>query len=185
MRRNALKTILSTAILSVALMSCNTPRYGSHNHTYPQKEKNYRVENTGDDYALDGWQKNVKKEAMTWIGTPYKYADATKGEGTDCSGLVLRVFQHTQGWILPRNSAKQAEYCKPVKEEDVRTGDLVFFATGTDSAKVTHVGIMLDREKFIHASSSKGVVVSRMTTAYYRKHFLMYGRLPETMANNR
>lgn len=121
MKRKHLKTVVCSAILSMALISCNTPRYGSGNHNCPNKVNHVKTDNISDDQALDVWQRKVKKEAMTWIGTPYKYADATKGVGTDCSGLVLRVFQLTEGWSLPRNSAKQAEYCKPIKEDEVRT----------------------------------------------------------------
>ena len=79
---------------------------------------------------------------------------------------------------IPRNYAKQAEFCKHIKEKDVKPGDLVFFATGSDPDRVTHVGMMLDNVSFIHASSSKGVVVSRMDNPWYARRFKCYGRVP-------
>lgn len=120
----------------------------------------------------------VVTEAETWLGTPYKYAGAEKGKGADCSGLVMRVYLDLFDMKLPRNSAKQAEYCIPLKAEDVLAGDLVFFATGKDPNQVSHVGIMLDDVNFIHASSSKGVVISKVNTPYYTRTFMMYGRVP-------
>lgn len=123
-------------------------------------------------------ESQIVKEAYTWMGTPYKYAGAEKGKGTDCSGMVLRVYEEVCGVKLPRNSAKQAEFCRRLKPRDVRSGDLVFFATGKDSKRISHVGIMIDGESFIHASTSKGVVVSKVTTPYYERTFIQYGRVP-------
>lgn len=127
--------------------------------------------------------KRLITEAESWLGTPYKYAAQDKGSGTDCSGLVMQIYDAAYGVKLPRNSVKQAEYCVPVKEKDVKTGDLVFFSIGQKNGKVSHVGIMLDRESFIHASTSKGVVISKMTNSYYIRHFKMYGRVPAMLTN--
>lgn len=124
-------------------------------------------------------QEMIVEEATTWLGTPYVYAKAEKGSGTDCSGMVMKVYETVANRKLPRNSARQAEFCVPLAAEEVNTGDLVFFATGKDPEKVSHVGIMMDNENFIHASSSKGVVISKMTSDYYRRHFRMFGRVPD------
>lgn len=128
---------------------------------------------------LEGVEGKIVEEAMTWIGTPYKYAGTEKGKGTDCSGMVLRVYETAAGIKLPRNSRKQAEYCKKLKKDKVKAGDLVFFATGKDRKAISHVGIMLDDARFIHASTKKGVIVSEVTTPYYERTFIMYGRVPD------
>lgn len=122
----------------------------------------------------------IAKEAMTWMGTPYAYAKADKGVGTDCSGMVMEVYQKATGHKLPRNSAKQAEFCLPLKEDQVAVGDLVFFATGKDPKQISHVGIMLGGDEFIHASSKKGVVISKVSSPYYTRTLMMYGRVPDT-----
>ena len=121
----------------------------------------------------------VVEEAMSWLGTPYAYGAAEKGKATDCSGLVMVVFDNVMSVKMPRNSAKQAEFCMELEDALVGAGDLVFFAIGGDKNKISHVGIMIDGEKFIHASASKGVIVSEMTTPYYQRHFKMYGRVPK------
>ena len=81
-------------------------------------------------------------------------------------------------WLnkIPRNSAKQAEFCYKLDTNKVETGDLVFFATGKDPKKVSHVGIVVDDNRFVHASSSKGVVVSQLTQPYYQQRLLMFGQ---------
>lgn len=121
----------------------------------------------------------IVEEAMTWIGTPYAYAKNDKTEGTDCSGMVLTVYEEVLGKKLPRNSAKQAEFCIPLDPGEVVIGDLVFFATGKDPDKISHVGIMIDEVNFVHASSKRGVVVSRIDTPYYIRTFKMFGRVPD------
>ncbi len=125
-----------------------------------------------------GIEKRIVDEALTWKGTPYKYGASEKGRGTDCSGMVLMVYDKVAGKKLPRNSAKQAEFCKPLKAKDVRPGDLAFFATGKDAGKISHVGIMIDGTRFIHASTQKGVLISEINTPYYQRTFRMFGRVP-------
>lgn len=120
----------------------------------------------------------IVDEALTWMDTPYGYAMSEKGQGTDCSGMVMRVYLDIAGIKLPRNSAKQAEFCQRLKVDDVVAGDLVFFATGKDTERISHVGIMLDDVNFIHASTSKGVVISKVNSPYYTRTFKMYGRVP-------
>ena len=120
----------------------------------------------------------IAEESLKWIGTPYGYGKSEKGKATDCSGLVLMVYLKVADIKLPRNSAQQAEFCNRLKEKEIKPGDLVFFATGKDKKKISHVGVMIDKERFVHASSSKGVILSEMTTPYYQRTFIRYGRVP-------
>lgn len=120
----------------------------------------------------------IAEESKTWLGTPYGYGRSEKGVATDCSGLVIVVYEEIAKVKLPRNSAQQADFCDDLRERDIKPGDLVFFATGKDKHKVSHVGVMLDGCKFVHASTSKGVIISEMTTPYYQRTFIKYGRVP-------
>lgn len=121
-------------------------------------------------------QEKIVKEAKSWLGTPYRYGACEKGEGSDCSGMVLKVYEKAVGMKLPRNSAKQAEFCRELKGKEVKVGDLAFFATGKDPKKISHVGIMINDTEFIHASTKKGVIISDITTPYYERTFIMFGR---------
>lgn len=157
-------------ITLVSLISCHSSRKV---HSRPGKPA-IELVHIG---KLSKTQKELIKEAETWLGTPYKYAAQEKGRGTDCSGLVLMVFDKVLDEKLPRNSAKQAEYCQPLDASEVDCGDLIFFATGKDPERISHVGIVIDERTFIHASASKGVVVSDYTTPYYQRKFRMFGRV--------
>ena len=134
-----------------------------------KKNKTQKTKTTGEKIA---------EEAITWIGTPYGYGRSDKGISTDCSGMVVVVYKQITDKKLPRNSAQQADFCQNLKEKDIEPGDLVFFATGSDPKKVSHVGIMIDAIRFVHASGSKGVIMSEMTTPYYKRNFVKYGRVP-------
>lgn len=123
----------------------------------------------------------IARECKSWVGTPYGFGRNEKGVATDCSGMVVIVYDEVAGIKLPRNSAEQCEYCTQIEENDIEAGDLVFFATGSEKGKVSHVGVMIDKDQFVHASGSKGVIISEMTTPYYRRTFLCYGRVPQFM----
>ena len=115
--------------------------------------------------------KRLYKELKQWLGTPYAYAEHTCGVGTDCSGLVMEVFLEVYGIKVHRNSAKMLEEnCRVIDLEDLREGDLVFFCTNGDG-RVSHVGIYLKDNKFVHASSSRGVAVDDLRQNYYATHF--------------
>lgn len=132
-----------------------------------------------DTSHMSGRQKAVVEEALEWLGTPYKYGGAEKGEGSDCSGLVTRVYVDMTGIKLPRQSALQAEFCERLDPGDIRPGDLVFFATTRDDpSKVSHVGMVLDSEEFIHSTSSRGVTVTRFDNAWWGPRLLFFGRVP-------
>lgn len=124
-------------------------------------------------------RKQIVDEAMSWMGTPYAYGKAEKGKASDCSGMVMSVYEKMTGIKLPRNSAQQQAFCTVLRKSEVLPGDLVFFATGKDPDKVSHVGIMIDGDRFVHASTSKGVVVSDATQPYYQRTFKGFGRVPE------
>jgi cell wall-associated NlpC family hydrolase len=111
----------------------------------------------------------VRAEALRWIGTPHSLggADST---GMDCSGLVWLVFQKAAGVKLPRVSHEQARFGSPASLAELRPGDLVFFQT-PGSRQINHVGIWLGDGRFIHASTQKGVVVSRLAEPYYTQAY--------------
>lgn len=121
-----------------------------------------------DDPARD----KILKEAQKWIGTPYCWGGQDKN-CTDCSGFVYEIFKKS-GISLPRTAARQFYYSQADNIENISPGDLVFFKK---KGKITHVGIYTGKNKFIHASSSKGVMISSLNKKYYRDHFAGFGKI--------
>lgn len=117
----------------------------------------------------------IVDEAVRWLGVPYKYAGNDK-KGVDCSGLTSQVFFKTLNVKMPRSSREQQQWCINIKKENLQPGDLVFFATGSDRNRVSHVGIYIGNGDIIHASSSRGVIVSNLTENYYLKRYHSSGR---------
>jgi lipoprotein Spr len=114
-----------------------------------------------------------------WLGVKYRYGGNTK-KGVDCSGLVSVIYRQVYRVALERNSANILQKnCVAINRNNLREGDLVFFkADGTGKSRIpTHVGIYFKNGKFMHASSSRGVVVSNLSESYYVRNWITGGRV--------
>lgn len=107
-----------------------------------------------------------------WMGTPYAYGGLSKN-GIDCSGFASIVISEVYGKALPRSSEDQAGVVKRKYEKQLKEGDLIFFSFG--SSRINHVGIYLHNNKFAHASTSKGVIISDLKDTWYYKFFRRAG----------
>ncbi len=115
-------------------------------------------------------------EASKWIGTPYRSGGNTR-KGVDCSGLVRQLYQSVYRQKVPRTTQALKDESRKVSKRNLREGDLVFFTSSRSRKKVAHVGIYLKEGKFIHASTSRGVIVSRLSEDYYTRHWMHGGRI--------
>lgn len=108
-----------------------------------------------------------------WWGTPYRMGGTTK-QGIDCSGFVNQLFSSVYGMVVPRNSSAQHHYAIQIKKDQIQEGDLIFFNTNRRKKRnyVSHVGVYLHNNKFVHASTSSGVMISDLKDAYWLKHFV-------------
>ena len=108
-----------------------------------------------------------------WWGVPYRIGGST-GTGIDCSAFTQILVSETYGIKLPRTSHEQANHCIKIPKTELKEGDLVFFKTGRG---ISHVGLYLTNNKFVHASSSAGVVISDLNELYWDKRFVKAGRM--------
>lgn len=102
---------------------------------------------------------------VDWYGTPYKFGGNNQN-GIDCSGFTNILFNEIYNIQLPRNSRDIAEKVKRKYTKDLKEGDLVFFSFG-NSGVVNHVGVYLHNNHFVHASTSRGVIISNLSEPYY------------------
>ena len=191
--------LAAAILLSLPVVSCRSTSHNTHTYRpYHERrnrsgnesadnpseksEKNKPIPQSGHGLVSDEWarldikldrhdNKKLYKVLKKRLGTPYVYGAHTCGEGTDCSGMVMEVYQKVYDIKVHRNSAKMLEEnCRPIDLNDLKEGDLVFFITSSDG-HVSHVGIYLKDNKFVHASSSRGVAVDDLRQNYYATHF--------------
>jgi lipoprotein Spr len=110
-----------------------------------------------------------------WWGTPYRMGGSTQ-QGVDCSAFTQTLMSVIYGQEIPRTAQGQKDFCSPVDLNDLQEGDLIFFKTrkGRD---ITHVGIYLQDDQFVHASSSNGVMISSLRESYWSRNFVSAGRV--------
>jgi len=134
-----------------------------------------RLEDFGRDGVEEDWPSDFDKNqlvetALKYKGTIYRSGGTTR-KGMDCSGLLYRAAKDI-GLSIPHRSSDIARYGQVVPTLGrLRRGDLVFF-TGDGHQLITHSGIMISHDQFIHVSSSKGCVITDITKAYWVNHFL-------------
>ncbi len=137
---------------------------GSNNNTLNTKQ-----------LKIDG----LIQKARSYYGVPYRTGGTTQS-GMDCSGFLQTTFKAI-GIELPRVSRDQAQVGAAVSKNQLKEGDLIFFATGTPG-RINHVGMVTnssnpDDVKFIHASSSRGVMETTLGLGYWQKAYIQAKRL--------
>ncbi len=109
-----------------------------------------------------------------WMGVPHRMGGSTK-KGVDCSGLVCKIYEEVYNSPLQGRRAEDI-YAEstPIEKQDLQEGDFVFFRI--NGRRIDHVGIYLKDGNFVHTSSSKGVMVSNLSEAYWQKRYFRGGR---------
>ena len=122
---------------------------------------------------------NIVATAITYSGTQYKFGGTTK-KGMDCSGLVY-VSLKENNIPFPRVSYQMANEGKRIKLKQVEKGDLLFFKTTKNGKRINHVGLVVnvdgDDIRFIHSTSSRGVIVSSLREGFWNHSFIKATRI--------
>ena len=163
--------LLTFLVIIFSLSSCRTSA-----PSYNYKELARASIKLGIDIELnDNHQLYV--ETSDWIGVPYRWSGNNK-HGIDCSGFTYAIYNKVYRKKLERSTNGQKEInCARVSKRNLREGDLVFFSSNESRKKVAHVGIYLKNDKFIHASTTRGVIVNDLNEEYYLRHWLSGGRV--------
>ncbi len=157
--------------LLIALLLCLFGCSLNSKTTYlPPKERHQAEQQPvkSDDIAI-----SLKLHFGRWQGTKYRLGGLSR-KGIDCSGFTLLTYKELFGLTLPRTAREQGARGDKVSREALSAGDLVFFKTGIFQR---HVGIYLENQQFIHASRSKGVMISDLNNSYWQKKYWKAKRL--------
>ncbi len=110
-----------------------------------------------------------------WFGTQYCFGGSTDS-CIDCSSFTQVILRDVYNIKIPRNSQQQFDASNKIEKENLKEGDLVFFNTVSASMIITHVGVYVCNNKFVHASTSKGVTINDLSEKYYAKAYRGAGR---------
>lgn len=147
---------IAPVILAVLSSACSSPAAVKHHSLHNSSSSHHKSELVAKAHLL--------------LGTPYRYGGNRPSTGFDCSGFV-QYAHATVGIELPRTSRKQYRMGKQIKKRNLRAGDLVFFRIDTKKT-ISHVGIYIGNNKFIHApSSGKRVSIARLDNPYWQQHY--------------
>ena len=163
--------ILFLLISLLLLSGCSTRGHKVYNAS---KKAPILQPNKQDDTAKFNISQNnnyksiiLFSEYEKWKGTPYRLGGVSMN-GVDCSSFIQQVYYDGFGLRIPRTTIKQLKVGYEIDKQDLRAGDMIFFKTGYN---VRHVGIIIENGKFMHASTSKGVMISSINNPYWKDKY--------------
>lgn len=152
-------------ILLIFLVSCSSMQKTNKSDKKPGKTDNEMYDFYSGTEIYDFYGE--------WEGTPYQMGGMDK-RGIDCSGLSKMLYSEIYSINLPRTTKEQIKIGESIGNSGKNTGDLVFFRTGPN---VLHVGVYLENDNFIHASTKKGVMISNLNEKYWVDNFIEIRRV--------
>lgn len=164
------KVLLFSFLFLLMFASCASKKQAA-----PAQKRDTPIKTTEQDFVLD--------YGFKYLNTPYRYGGQTP-KGFDCSGFTSYVFNEL-GYKLNRSSRNQAEQFPAIKRKNLQKADLVFFEGRVHNGRVGHVGIVSEvlpkgEFRFVHASTSNGVIESLSTEPYWASRYIKAGRVIQT-----
>ncbi|HIE45107.1 MAG TPA: NlpC/P60 family protein [Flavobacteriaceae bacterium] len=171
--------LIITSISSSCKSTKNIRSKKQHANTHKRQKTTEKTKIvTKQNFKTNKKALDIIQNANYYIGTKYKFGGTTK-QGIDCSGLIYVAYKK-ENILLPRVSRDMATKGKTISLQKTKKGDLLFFKT-SKHYKINHVGLVTkvvnDEVFFIHASTSRGVIISSMHTDYYKKAFVLAKRI--------
>lgn len=162
-----------TCLIFICISGCATTTTVETNSRAPSSTRSDAVGQSPAHLGVRTGER-IAQHAMSMVGTPYLYGGSSPATGFDCSGLVY--YSYTQSGIsIPRTSLAQFRAARKISLNDAAAGDLLFFE---DQEKLSHVGVYLGAQRFVHApTSGRTVSVASLDDDYYQMHLVGVGRL--------
>jgi cell wall-associated NlpC family hydrolase len=154
-----------TLLILALLVACSSapPRVASRSH---KPAAQIRLSNL----QADGASREILMYTLSLLDVGYQFGGSNPEAGLDCSGLVSYIYQNAVGLRLPHNAAHIASLARPIPNENLRVGDLVFF--NTMNRPFSHMGIYIGDGKFVHAPHTNSTIrVERLDNRYFAAHF--------------
>jgi len=165
-----MKLLIVIILISLLLIgACSPyPRYKKYNPVTPTEKIAVEKGLSTDNYLKFGFI------LQKYLGRPHSSRSAYK-KALDCSQLTQTVFREYNRTLLPRTAAEQQQLGKEIPRQLARFGDLVFFETVR--GKISHVGIYIENNEFVHASTTRGVIISSLNEAYWSQRYRSVRRI--------
>jgi len=160
----------SYVLFLFAVFGCGTKHHAANSSNKNIEEKYSHLLGVNKENISD---RKLYSFIDEWYGSPYQYGGKTK-KGIDCSGFTSILYKQVLGKELAGSSTSMYDQCVHISKEELKEGDLVFFRI--DSKDISHVGIYLQNNKFVHATTKAGVMIDDLNEEYYRKYFAGGGR---------
>lgn len=175
------KTFLKLLVVGLCLFTANTVVKATEKENNRAKKSSSKIgiveRKTGISAHQNRTLAALYQEAVEWLRTPYRRGGMSH-KGMDCSGLTGTIYKNVFGIKLQRSSKDISRSdVKDLKKNELEPGDLVFFSTSRRSRGVNHVGVYLGNNHFVHASCSKGVIISNLDEGYYKRTWVKGGRV--------
>jgi len=152
-------------ILAICLFASACATHSVQNPTNsPEIEPAGNLKGYADSHEIE---RRIRDQYLQWKGTKHRLGGIDQS-GIDCSGFVREVYKTLFNIDLPRTTKEQVKEGSPINRKNLQAGDLVFFKPPTYPR---HVGIFLSENEFVHASKSKGVIISRIDPYYWGKYY--------------
>jgi hypothetical protein len=141
------------------------------------RPEEFQVPEANGDLSLGVANQDLVREALASRGIRYRWGGTSRG-GFDCSGFTRYLFERLRGIQLPHSASRQARFGQKVARKELKEGDLVFFHTYRRG--ISHVGIYIGGNRFVHAASTRRRVRVDTLAGYYVKRFVTARRLVST-----
>ncbi len=159
-----MSTIVTLVAIIMVLNGCGT---------LPNRLDHAPPQQAGKNNHPDKIKTQLYAQYNAWKGVRYQLGGFSK-KGVDCSGFVSITFKEKFAIPLPRTTQQLAKQGFEIPRSQLKAGDLIFFKT---SPNVRHVGIYIENGKFLHASTSQGVMISTIHNTYWQKRYWKATRL--------